>query len=142
MPKDFVEVKILDVVSLVTSIGRMPAILLEDKEERILPVIVGEEVALSLKSAIEGTKMEEEDIWTIAYSIIKESNGKVKEAIIHGVKGNRFLSYMTIGLMNKKMKIDCKPSDAISLAVRAKSPIKVAKEIMDELSFDKHQLKL
>ena len=140
MSEELVEVKLLDVVSLITAGGRMPAILLEDDRERILPIIVGGEVALSLKSVMIGEKPLEDDIWTIAYNMINV-HGSVEEAVIYGVKESRFLSYVTLKLKEEKLKVKCKPSDSVSLAVRAKTPIKVSKKVMDEYSLDKSQLK-
>lgn len=141
MSEKYVEVKIFEVVSLVTPFGPVPALLLEDDRERILPVIIGREVANSIKSFLEGKEGEPVDIWTLAYNILSIYEGEVKQVIIHDLKEKRFLAKMVLSVKGKDIELEGRPSDTISFAIRAKKPILVSEKIMNEVSVPKSQLK-
>ncbi|MHA1581923.1 MAG: bifunctional nuclease family protein [Candidatus Baldrarchaeia archaeon] len=141
MSEKFVEVKIFEVVSLVTPFGPVPALLLEDNQERILPVIIGREVANSIKSFLEGKEEQPVDIWSLAYNILSIYEGEVKQVMIHGLKEKRFLAKMILNVKGKDIELEGRPSDTISLAIRAKKPILVSEKIMNEVSVSKNQLK-
>ncbi len=141
MSEKYVEVKIFEVVSLVTPFGPVPALLLEDDRERILPVIIGREVANSIKSFLEGKEGEPVDIWTLAYNILSIYEGEVKQVVIHDLKEKRFLAKMVLSVKGKDIELEGRPSDTISFAIRAKKPILVSEKIMSEVSVPKSQLK-
>jgi len=141
LSEKYVEVKIFEVVSLVTPFGPVPALLLEDDRERILPVIIGREVANSIKSFLEGKEGEPVDIWTLAYNILSIYEGEVKQVIIHDLKEKRFLAKMVLSVKGKDIELEGRPSDTISFAIRAKKPILVSEKIMNEVSVPKSQLK-
>mgnify|MGYP000035212241 FL=1 len=141
MSEKFVEVKIFEVVSLVTPFGPVPALLLEDNQERILPVIIGREVANSIKSFLEEKEEQPVDIWSLAYNILSIYEGEVKQVMIHDLKEKRFLAKMILNVKGKDVELEGRPSDTISLAIRAKKPILVSEKIMNEVSVPKSQLK-
>jgi len=141
LSEKYVEVKIFEVVSLVTPFGPVPALLLEDDRERILPVIIGREVANSIKSFLEGKEGEPVDIWTLAYNILSIYEGEVKQVVIHDLKEKRFLAKMVLSVKGKDIELEGRPSDTISFAIRAKKPILVSEKIMSEVSVPKSQLK-
>ncbi len=141
MSEKFVEVKIFEVVSLVTPFGPVPALLLEDNQERILPVIIGREVANSIKSFLEGKEEQPVDIWSLAYNVLSIYEGEVKQVMIHDLKEKRFLAKMILSVKGKDVELEGRPSDTISFAIRAKKPILVSEKIMNEVSVPKSQLK-
>lgn len=141
MSEKFVEVKIFEVVSLVTPFGPVPALLLEDNQERILPVIIGREVANSIKSFLEGKEEQPVDIWSLAYNVLSIYEGEVKQVMIYDLKEKRFLAKMILNVKGKDVELEGRPSDTISFAIRAKKPILVSEKIMNEVSVPKSQLK-
>jgi len=141
LSEKYIEVKIFEVVSLVTPFGPVPALLLEDDQERILPVVIGREVANSIKAFIEGREEEPTDIWTLAYNILSKYEGKVKQAMIYDLKEKRFLAKMILNIKGEDVEFEGRPSDTISFAIRANKPILVAERIMNEVSIPKSQLK-
>jgi len=141
LSEKFVEVKIFEVVSLVTPFGPVPALLLEDNQERILPVIIGREVANSIKSFLEGKEEQPVDIWSLAYNVLSIYEGEVKQVMIHDLKEKRFLAKMILSVKGKDVELEGRPSDTISFAIRAKKPILVSEKIMNEVSVPKSQLK-
>lgn len=61
--------------------------------------------------------------------IIKALKGKVLGVLIYGYHNEIFYSYLQIKHNGKKLEIDCKPSDAISISIRENVPIFVEKHI-------------
>ncbi|MCZ6680851.1 MAG: DUF151 domain-containing protein, partial [Candidatus Poribacteria bacterium] len=54
-------------------------------------------------------------------------------------RDDTYIGKMVIDFNGKVEEIDCCPSDAIAIAVRAKHPILVAKKIIDEQLFRQSQ---
>jgi uncharacterized protein len=65
-------------------------------------------------------------------SVIEELGGVVSHVLVNELKEDYFTARVFIDQNGKLIDIDARPSDAIALAVRAKVPIFVAKEVLDE----------
>ncbi|MHA1594035.1 MAG: bifunctional nuclease family protein [Candidatus Baldrarchaeia archaeon] len=141
MSEEFVKVKVFDVVNLMTPYGPVPAILLEDEQERILPILVGEMVAVSIKSSLTGQSSEgTRDTWELMHNIVAFCKGEIEKAVIYGIEENRFLAKMYLKHGSEMTEIECRPSDLIALAIRSGCPILISSELMDSMSINKSQL--
>jgi bifunctional DNase/RNase len=61
--------------------------------------------------------------------------GAVVEAIeVTDLRENTYYALIHLDVAGRRLTIDCRPSDAISLALRTKSPIYVAKKVLESSS--------
>ena len=109
-----------------------PIILLKDLEERnFLPIWIGMFEAASIAMELQDFKPPRPMTHDLLTSTIQQLSGKVKKIIITEIVENTF--YATIEIENKNneiIEIDSRPSDAIAVAVRVKSPIYVTENVM------------
>ena len=109
-----------------------PIILLKDLEERnFLPIWIGMFEAASIAMELQDFKPPRPMTHDLLTSTIQQLSGKVKKIIITEIVENTF--YATIEIENKNneiIEIDSRPSVAIAVAVRVKSPIYVTENVM------------
>ena len=65
-------------------------------------------------------------------TIIDTLGGTIDHILVSGLENDTFFAQITIQANGEKKEIDCRPSDAVALAVRAKVPIYANEEVMDK----------
>ena len=106
-------------------------ILKEKNGERHLPIWIGISEAESIMIGVQGGDMPRPLTHDMTLSIIKCLGGQVNMAIISNLRNDCFYSDLILTVDNKKVAIDCRPSDAISIAVRANVPIFAEEEVLN-----------
>jgi bifunctional DNase/RNase len=67
-------------------------------------------------------------------NVIGEINAVVEWVEVTELKDNTYFALIYLRVDNRQVTIDARPSDAISLALRTKSPIYVAKKVLEASS--------
>jgi len=140
MEENYVKVRIYDVAMLSTPLGSIPAILLEDEEERVLPILIGRESALSIKRALEGEEGPVPLTHDMFLSALRECGAIVQSAVVYKMEGDRYYAKLVIEVNGERKEIEGRPSDAIAVAIRATAPLYVSNEIMDTMSVRKSEI--
>lgn len=108
-------------------------VLKEKNGVKTLPIIIGLIEASSIKMKISGIKAPRPLTHDILYSIIENLKGRLDKIVIDKLENNTFYAKMFIASENQETKIiDARPSDSIALAVRAKAPIFVEEEVLEQ----------
>ncbi|MFC1616818.1 bifunctional nuclease family protein [Candidatus Margulisiibacteriota bacterium] len=110
-----------------------PIVLLRDLEERnFLPIWIGMFEAAAIAMELQDFKAPRPMTHDLLTTIINDLGGKVEKVIINEIIENTFYALIKVNAGEKKdaLKIDARPSDAIALAVRTKSPIFVSEAVM------------
>lgn len=111
----------------------MPIVILKDKEEKYaLPIWIGLIEASAIATILEGIHLSRPMTHDLMKNIFDESGIQVDRIVIHDLADNTFYAQIDLLKDGKRMKIDSRPSDALSLALRVKSPIWVEKEVIDK----------
>ena len=110
-----------------------PIVLLKDKEERnFLPIWIGMFEAAAIAMELQGFESPRPMTHDLLVSMIKSLGGVVEKVVISEIKDDTFYSIIEIKGKTEKenLKIDCRPSDAIAVAVRINAPIYVSESVM------------
>lgn len=114
-----------------------PIVVLNDStKRRALPIWIGMAEANAITRALENMKPERPMTHDLLLNLITELGYKVKQIEINELSSNTY--FATIRLIPKVAKvkeekvlpIDARPSDAIALALRSKSPIFVSAQVV------------
>ncbi|GAB1421399.1 bifunctional nuclease family protein [Anaerolineales bacterium] len=62
---------------------------------------------------------------------IEQMHGTLKYVFINDLRGDVFYAKLVIEVGDAEVEVDCRPSDAIALAVRAKCPLYVDAEVLE-----------
>jgi len=110
----------------------MPIIILKDLlSGKALPIWVGYFEANAIALEIEKINTPRPMTHDLLRSMISSLHAKVKHVLISDLKDNTFFAIISVIQNGSDMTIDSRPSDAIALALRTKSPIFVEDKVIE-----------
>jgi bifunctional DNase/RNase len=116
-------------------VTKTPIVILKDTENKLnLPIWIGLLEATAMATEIEGIKMARPMTHDLLKNILGEVGCSVDSIEITELKENTYYAMVHLKLSGRDLLIDSRPSDAIALALRTKSPIYVAKTVLEASS--------
>ena len=116
-------------------VTKTPIVILRDPDNKLnLPIWIGLLEATAMATELEGIKMARPMTHDLLRVIIGEMGAVVEWVEVTDLKDNTYFALIHLEVDSRKLTIDCRPSDAISLALRTKSPIYVAKKVLEASS--------
>ena len=114
---------------------KTPIVILKDEDDKLnLPIWIGLMEATAMATELEGIRMARPMTHDLLRRLIDELGGQVESIEVTELKDNTYYASICLQAGEKKLTIDSLPSDAISLALRTKSPIFVAKQVLEASS--------
>lgn len=116
-------------------VTKTPIVILKDSENKLnLPIWIGLLEATAMATEIEGIKMARPMTHDLLKNILGEVGCSVESVAITDLKENTYYAAVLLNLAGKQLEIDSRPSDAIAIALRTKSPIYVSKAVLEASS--------
>jgi len=109
-----------------------PFVLLRDSRGRNLPIWIGQPEALSISLAVDGAATPRPMTHDLMKIIIERLGANVEFILIDDLYNNVYYAKVTMRQDGRAVDIDCRPSDAIAVALRFKAPIYVADAVLEE----------
>ena len=117
------------------AVTRSPIVLLKDSSDRrALPIYIGQDQAKAIISALEKQKPPRPLTHDLIFNILEVWDMQLERIIIHSLQDNTFYAVLCLVQGENKKEIDCRPSDAIAIALRTNSPIWVMEEVVADAS--------
>jgi bifunctional DNase/RNase len=117
---------------MVDPITNMPIVILKDKMgERILRIWVGLFEANAIALQIENVTTPRPMTHDLLRNIITDLDGRVDRIVVSDLKDNTFFAVIHLTVRGERVAVDARPSDAIALALRTRSPILVEESVVD-----------
>jgi uncharacterized protein len=117
---------------MVDPITNMPIVILKDKMgERILRIWVGLFEANAIALQIENVTTPRPMTHDLLRNIITDLDGRVDRIVVSDLKDNTFFAVIHLTVRGERVAVDARPSDAIALALRTRSPILVEESVID-----------
>lgn len=117
------------------AVSRTPIVLLKDaSERRALPIYVGQDQARSIIGVLEQQEFPRPLTHDLMVNVFSIWNLKLEKVIINSLQDNTFYALLCMKMGKKEKNIDCRPSDAIAIAVRIGCPIWVMEEVLLDAS--------
>ena len=112
---------------------KTPIVVLKDPDNKInLPIWIGLLEAASMATELEGIKPQRPMTHDLLRNMLGELGGTVEAVEVTELRDNTYFAHIQVKTREGKLvQIDSRPSDAISLALRTKSPIYVAKKVLE-----------
>jgi uncharacterized protein len=116
-------------------VTKTPIVILRDSENKLnLPIWIGLLEATAMATELEGIKMARPMTHDLLRSVLGELGAVVEAIEVTDLRENTYYALIHLEIAGRRLTIDCRPSDAISLALRTKSPIYVAKKVLESSS--------
>jgi hypothetical protein len=129
-PPPFVEMEVKGV--RLDTIGQSPVVILADKEgKKALPIWIGLLEANAIDKELKNITSPRPMTHDLLHSILDQVQVKVREVRIVDLKDNTYYARLFLTLDKKVIEVDARPSDAIILALKSKTPIFVLATILD-----------
>ena len=117
---------------MIDPITNMPIVILKDREgDRVLPIWVGVFEANAIALQIENISTPRPMTHDLLRNILSEIEADVQRIVVSELKENTFYAMIYLDRRGETMAIDARPSDAIALALRTKSPIFVEEDVVE-----------
>ncbi len=116
---------------VVSPSGTVPVVILTDGVKRVLPIFVGLLEAVSINSA----KNKEVLMRPFTHDLFLETFEKFGITLtslqIDAIHDGVYYAHLVLSSENKEIRVDCRPSDGIALALRGNAPISVDEGVLE-----------
>jgi hypothetical protein len=120
---------------------KQPVVILKDGN-RILPIWIGHAEAFSISQALRKQEFERSLTHDLICYILRGFHSTVKHIEVYKLEKGTYYACMTVteadaaGNESRIIRIDCRPSDAIAVAVRLSCPVYVDEQVLAEGGHD------
>jgi bifunctional DNase/RNase len=116
---------------MIDPITNMPIIILRDQDgQRVLPIWVGVFEANAIALQIENVQTPRPMTHDLLKNVIDDLRAQVERIVVSELKENTFYARIHMSVSGRALEIDARPSDAIALALRTRSPIFVEESVI------------
>ncbi len=105
-------------------------ILREEDNSDVLPIWIGTAEGTSIRLALEGIVPPRPMSHDLIFSFTQHLGLQVTHVVVNDVKNNTYYATIHLSSNGVSRTVDSRPSDAIALALRAKTPIYVTPEVL------------
>jgi bifunctional DNase/RNase len=117
---------------MIDPITNMPIVILKDKDgERVLPIWVGVFEANAIALQIENIATPRPMTHDLIKNILSEIEADVQRIVVSDLRDNTFYAMIYLDREGETIAVDARPSDAIALALRTRSPIFVEDSVVE-----------
>lgn len=130
---DLIEVKVDSLRVSLTNQQRI-IVLKQVDVDRYLPIWIGPYESEAITIALQEVEISRPQTHDLVKSAIQLLQGKILYAAIKDLKDDIFYGVLRIAVNDEEVELDCRPSDAIAIAIRVHVPIYAAKKVMEDAS--------
>ena len=117
---------------MIDPITNMPIVILKDKEgNRVLPIWVGIFEANAIALQIENITTPRPMTHDLLKNVLTDLDANVVRIVVSELRDNTFYAMIYLNRGGEILAVDSRPSDAIALALRTKSPIFVEEAVVE-----------
>lgn len=97
---------------------------------RSFPIVIGYFEAAEINRKVRGQAAPRPLTHDLMRSLMESLGGKLSCVEVHALRDNTFFANLVVDQGGRTLRIDCRPSDAIALAVAQDVPIAVAEDVL------------
>jgi bifunctional DNase/RNase len=119
---------------IISEIHEQQVIMLKEVDgERSFPIMIGIFEATSIDRRVKKLPSPRPLTHDLVASVIENLGGELRDIYISELKDHTYFAKLRVRQEGEMVEIDCRPSDAIALAVTANVPIYVAEDVLEEV---------
>jgi uncharacterized protein len=107
-------------------------VLKETDSTRFLPIWIGPFEADAITIELQNVEVARPLTHDLLKATIEQLGAEILEVSITDLRNDTFYAEIALRLDGRRLAVDARPSDAIALAVRARVPVNVADEVMEQ----------
>jgi len=106
---------------------------------RFLPIWIGPFEADAITIELQGVEVARPLTHDLLKAAIGKLGAEIERVAITELRNDTFYAEITLRVNGRRLEIDSRPSDAIALAVRARVPVYVADEVLEQAAITPEQ---
>ena len=119
---------------IISEIHEQQIIKLKEVEgDRSFPIVIGIFEATSIDRRVRGISNPRPLTHDLVANTVESMGGEIQDVFINDLREHTYFAKLRVRQEGELVEIDCRPSDAIALAVTAKVPIYVAEDVLGEV---------
>ena len=120
---------------IISEIHDQQVIMLREVDgERSFPIVIGIFEATSIDRRVRNIPTPRPLTHDLVANVIEQLGGELQDIVISELVEHTYFAKLRIRSDGELIEVDCRPSDAIALAVTAKVPIFVNEDVLNELA--------
>lgn len=128
-----VEMKIFGLALDETS--QVPLLILKDLEDKlVLPIWIGAMEAMSISISLNKVNISRPLTHDLMLNTFEMLGVSVQKVVVVDLKEGTYYAELCLQSGDRELIVDCRPSDAIALAVRTEVPIYASKTLLEEVN--------
>jgi bifunctional DNase/RNase len=100
--------------------------------ERSFPIVIGIFEATSIDRRVKGIQSPRPLTHDLIAHVVEQLGGDLQDIFISDLRDHTYFAKLRIRKDGELIDVDCRPSDAIAIAVTARVPIYVAEDVLTE----------
>ncbi len=131
-----VEMKLRRII--ITEMNESQVIVLRevDGEHRSFPIVIGIFEATSIERRVKGMSSSRPLTHDLVVSAVERLGGEIRDIVISDLRDHTYYAKLRVQSDGELVEIDCRPSDAVAIAVTARVPIYVSEEVLEDALAD------
>jgi bifunctional DNase/RNase len=107
-------------------------ILKEVDGDRSFPIVIGIFEATSIDRRVRGLTAPRPLTHDLITAVVEQMGGEIQDIVISDLREHTYYAKLRVRKEGELIDVDCRPSDAIALAVTARVPIYVSEDVLGE----------
>lgn len=108
-----------------------PVVLLQTEDGKVqLPIWIGMAEATSIAASIKKLKLNRPLTHDLFINVLDGFDAEIEQAVITSIQESTYFSELVLSSGERAIIIDCRPSDAIAIALRSGAPIYVTEDVL------------
>jgi len=138
-PAPLVRMEVKDVVPL-KELKQHAVVLVSREDGTVLPLFVDETAAVAIAFRLMNRPTPHPLAHDLLDRLVPSLGGKLTEVRIDGLRDHVYSSHVVIQQANRQLVIEARPSDAVAMALAAKVPVYITRQVMAEGGITKAEI--
>jgi bifunctional DNase/RNase len=118
---------------IISEVDEHQVVILKEVEgDRSFPIVIGIFEATSINRRVKRENSPRPLTHDLIASVVELLGGDIQDIVINELQEHTYFAKLRVRKDGELIEVDCRPSDAIALAVTAKVPIYVAEDVLGE----------
>ncbi len=118
---------------IISEIDDHQVIILKEVEgDRSFPIVIGIFEATSIDRRVKGLPSQRPLTHDLVTAVVDQLGGEIQDIVISDLQEHTYFAKLRIRKDGELVEVDCRPSDAVALAVTARVPIYVNEDVLGE----------
>ena len=111
----------------------------EKAGEREFPIVIGIFEATSINRRVKGEPSPRPLTHDLIIAVVEQLGGEIQDIVISDLKEHTYFAKLRVRRDGELTEVDCRPSDAIAVAVASRVPIYVEEGVLGEALEDEEE---